>query len=66
MASVVLNLGGGRHSHLTLTITAEDYLDQTGHEFVPLHNPGYYPPTMATVQEQALGTKRFRKYQALF
>ena len=29
----------GRHSHLELTMTAEDYLSQTGHAFVPLHNP---------------------------
>ena len=26
MASGVSNLGGGQHGHLTITITAEDYL----------------------------------------
>ena len=26
MAAVVSNIGGGQHGHLTITITAEDYL----------------------------------------
>ena len=33
------NLGGSRHGHLALTMTVEEYLDQTGHEFVSTHNP---------------------------
>ena len=39
---------------------------QKGYTFVPLHNPGDYPPTMGTAQYQALRTKRFRKNQELF
>ena len=38
--SVASNLGGGWHGHLALTMTMEDYLDQTGHVFVPPHNHG--------------------------
>ena len=64
-ASVALNLTGVWHIHLTLTITAEEYMAHTGYAFVPPHNPGNYPPTMGTSQEQALGTEGFRKNQAL-
>ena len=39
-ASVVYNLGRGLHGHLVLTMAIEDYLFQTGHVFVPPHNPG--------------------------
>ena len=39
-ASVASNLRGGRHGHLALTITAEDYMEQTGFAFVPPHNSG--------------------------
>ena len=49
-ASVASNLGGGRHRHLVLTITDEEYTTQTGYVFVPPHNPGDYPPTMGTSQ----------------
>ena len=59
--SVVLNLGGGRNGHLTLTMTDKEYTTQMGYLFVPPHNPGEYPPIMGTVQEQALGTERFRQ-----
>ena len=41
--SVASNLGGGRHEHLLLTMTAEEYREQTGLAFVPPHNPGDYP-----------------------
>ena len=58
-ASVALNLGGGRHVHLELNMTTEDYLAQTGHVFVLLLNPYNYPPMMGTTQEQVLGTRRF-------
>ena len=34
--------------------------------FVPPHNPGNYLPTMGNSQEQALGTEKFRKNQAMF
>ena len=51
VASMVLNLGGGRHIHLTITMTAEDYLEQMGHAFIPPHNPGNHPPMMGTTQE---------------
>ena len=39
-AYVVSNLEGGRHGYLTQTITAKEYMSQTGYAFVPLHNPG--------------------------
>ena len=60
------NLGVGRHGLLALTMTAEDYLDQTSHVFILPHNPGYYPPKMGTSQEQVLRIERFRQNQALF
>ena len=60
-ASVASNLGEGWHGHLALTMTAEEYLSQTGHVFVPPHNLNDQPPTMGTVQDQAPGTKRFYK-----
>ena len=41
-------------------------MEQTDYAFVPPQNPGYYPPTMGTAQEQALGTKSFLQNQALF
>ena len=65
-ASVSLNLKGGRHEHLALTTTHEDYASQTGFAFVPLHNPGDYPPTTGNAQYQALGTEKFRQNHALF
>ena len=39
-ACVASNLGVIRHGYLTLTITAKEYISQTGYAFVPLHNPG--------------------------
>ena len=56
---LALNLGGGCHGHLALTMTAEDYMAQTGYAFVPPHNTGNYPPMMGTAQVQALRTERF-------
>ena len=38
-ASVASNIGGGRHGHLALTMTKEDYLAQTYYAFVPPYNP---------------------------
>ena len=64
--SVASDIGGGRHGHLAITMTAEDYLAQTGCTFGPPHNPGDYPPEMEASQDQALGTERFLKNQALF
>ena len=40
VASVALNLGGGRHGNLALSMTAEEYMEQTGFAFLPLYNPG--------------------------
>ena len=37
--SVASNLGGGRHRHLTLTMTYKVYMEQMGYAFVPPHNP---------------------------
>ena len=39
-ASVVPNLGRGRHGHIALSMTMEEYLSQAGHTFLPPHNPG--------------------------
>ena len=64
--SVAPNIGGCQHSHLSLTITVEDYLDQMWHSFIPPHNPKNYPPMMEITQEQALGTETFRENQPLF
>ena len=66
VVSMDLNLAGGRHIHLALTMTTEDYLYLTGHFFVPPHNTENSLPMIGTVQEQALRTKRFWKNQALF
>ena len=65
-ASFKDNLIRGRHGHLALTMDAEDYLEQTGHMFAPPYNPGDYPPTMGTEQEQTLWTNIFCQNQALF
>ena len=37
---MVSNLRGGGHRHLALTMTTDDYIEQTGFTFVPPHNPG--------------------------
>ena len=47
-------------------MTAEEYTEQTGFAFLPPHNPGNYPKSMGSAQEQALGTENFRQNQALF
>ena len=65
-AYVLSNLGGGRHGHLALTMTSEEYAAQKGLSFVRPHKPVNYPPTMGDTQEQALGTEKLRKNQALF
>ena len=65
-ASFASNPEGGRNGHPEITMKAEDYLYQTGHAFVPLHNPGNYPTETGTIQEQVTGTKSLRKNQALF
>ena len=41
--SLASKLRGGRHGHLALTMTAEEYLEQTVFACVPTHNPGDYP-----------------------
>ena len=38
--NVASNLRGGRHGHLALTMTAKEYMEQTGFAFLPPHNPG--------------------------
>ena len=43
---VVLNLRGGRRSHLALDMTAKEYRAQTGLAFLPTQNPGNYPQSM--------------------
>ena len=39
-APVVLNLVGGQHRHVSLLMTAEEYMEQAGFAFVPPHNLG--------------------------
>ena len=58
VASVLSNLGGGHHGHLALTIMKEEYTEETYFSFVPLQNPGNYPPTIGNAQEQALITEK--------
>ena len=41
-------------------------MSQTGYAFVPPHNPGNYPPTTVTAEDQAPAIKRLQKNQALF
>ena len=65
-SSVALNLRGGRHGHLALTMTAEEYRAYMLFSFVPLRNSGEYPHSMGNSQEQVLGTEMFRQTQALF
>ena len=65
-ASVASNLGGGRHGNIALTMTDKYYMEQTRFSFVPPHNPGKYPQSMGSAQEQALGTENFRQNQAMF
>ena len=60
------NLGRGRHGHLALTTTREEYAAQTDFTFVTLHNPGNYLSTMRNFKEQVLVTEKFRQNQALF
>ena len=47
---VALNLGGGRHRYLVLTMKAGEYMAQMGYAFFPPHTPGNYPPMMGTAQ----------------
>ena len=56
---VVLNLRGGRRSHLALDMTAKEYRAQTGLAFLPTQNPGNYPQSMVIAQEQAFVTEKF-------
>ena len=62
---MVLNLVKGRHGNLALTMMDEDYRAQTGFAFVPPHNPCDHPQSMGSSQEQALGTEKLQKNQAL-
>ena len=59
-ASMASNLGRGQHGHFALTMTAEDYMEQTGFTFFPPHNPGNYPESIWSAQEQALVTETFQ------
>ena len=65
-ASVVSYLRGGQQEHLALKIKAEEYMEQIRSAFVLPYNPCKYPQSMGNSQEQALGTEKFRKDQALF
>ena len=66
VVSVALNLGGGQHGHLALMMSFEEYTEQTGFAFLPPHNPGDYPQSMGSAQEQALGTEKFRQTKRCF
>ena len=39
LASMVSNLGGGRHGHIALTMASKEYTAHTGYAFVLPHNP---------------------------
>ena len=54
VASMVSNLGGGRHGQLVLTLTDVEYKEEKVCAFVMPHNPGNYPQSMGSAQEQAL------------
>ena len=41
-------------------------MEHTGFAFVLPHNPGNYPKSIGSAQEQALGTEKFKKNEALF
>ena len=41
-------------------------MEQIGFAFVPPHNPGKYPKSMRSAQEQALRTENFLQNQAMF
>ena len=58
-AYMVSNLRGGRHRNLALMMKAKEYMEHTGFVFVPPHNPGNYPQSMRSAQEQALVTEKF-------
>ena len=64
--SMVLNLGGGLHGNLALSMTAEENMEQTGFVFVLPHKPGDYPQSMGGAQEQVLKTIKFPQNQAMF
>ena len=66
MAYVVSNLRGDWHRHLVMTMTSTEYMEQSGFTFVPTHNPGKYSQSVGSAQEQALGTEKFWKNQAVF
>ena len=65
-ASMASNLGGGRHGHLSLTMMAEEYMEQTVFAFLPPYNPGNCPQRMGSSQEQVLGTEKFQQNQVMF
>eukprot|EP00957_Ditylum_brightwellii_P041983 3179033-Ditylum_brightwellii.AAC.1 len=44
-ASVLSDLGGGAHGHLSLTIGGAEYQTLTGHAFARPANPGVTPPS---------------------
>ena len=58
---MVPKLKEGRNGHLEITMTAEDYLAQRGHAFLPPQNLGDYPLMMGTDHEQDLATERFQQ-----
>jgi hypothetical protein len=65
-ASVTTNLGGGNHGHLTLLITAEEYLEEAKQVFVVPLNPGDDPPTTSNPAEQSGANDKFKRQQRAF
>ena len=47
-------------------MTSAEYMSHTGFAFVPPHNPGDYPRTIGTAQQQVLVTEKFQQNQVLF
>ena len=46
IVSEVSNLRRRQNGDPALAMTADNYMEQTGYLFVPLHNPGNYSPTL--------------------
>ena len=47
-------------------MTDEECMEQIVFVFVPPHNPGNYPQSVGSAQEQALGTAKFQQNQTMF
>jgi hypothetical protein len=65
-ASITTNLGGGNHGHLSLLMTAAEYLEETQKIFTPPTNPGEDPTTTKDPNDQASENDRFKRHVRVF